>query len=264
MGSSTPGALAAVSMAALLADLACGGARPAPPTRIAAAPAAGATLDQDRDGVNDGVDDCPDQPEDLDDLLDEDGCPEIDADGDSVLDECDRCPEDPEAYNRFEDGDGCWECVLNSEPDGVVFKPNLASLDPSSIAALTHLAQDLVRDTTIGRVAIVARAAPGEPDPRRLSEQRGRTVLEILTSAGVSPARLEIMALGTEPPPADGRDRSFLGRRTALVVVRRYGAEVPLEQGTVLKVPPPRPPPPAPPDSPACPLGPTPSPRTRS
>ena len=51
--------------------------------------------DNDGDGVNDGDDGCPDRPEDADGLADEDGCPEDDADGDGAPDETDRCPTEP-------------------------------------------------------------------------------------------------------------------------------------------------------------------------
>lgn len=48
--------------------------------------------DQDGDGVVDYNDDCIDIPEDLDGLLDADGCPELDADGDGISDPADECP----------------------------------------------------------------------------------------------------------------------------------------------------------------------------
>jgi OOP family OmpA-OmpF porin len=51
----------------------------------------GCPTDQDRDGVPDGIDQCPDTPEGAD--VDERGCTlERDADGDGVPDSRDRCP----------------------------------------------------------------------------------------------------------------------------------------------------------------------------
>jgi outer membrane protein OmpA-like peptidoglycan-associated protein len=48
--------------------------------------------DQDRDGLLDRDDKCPEQAEDKDAFQDEDGCPDPDNDGDDVLDTNDKCP----------------------------------------------------------------------------------------------------------------------------------------------------------------------------
>ncbi|HLT31699.1 MAG TPA: OmpA family protein [Myxococcaceae bacterium] len=48
--------------------------------------------DRDGDGILDDVDQCPDEPEDMDGFQDQDGCPDLDNDGDGVLDSEDRCP----------------------------------------------------------------------------------------------------------------------------------------------------------------------------
>jgi len=66
--------------------------------------------DNDRDGIPDVNDDCPLVPEDRDGDADEDGCPERgegDRDGDGILDEADQCPDDPEDLDQFEDENGC-------------------------------------------------------------------------------------------------------------------------------------------------------------
>ncbi|MBI4822291.1 MAG: thrombospondin type 3 repeat-containing protein [Deltaproteobacteria bacterium] len=51
--------------------------------------------DSDEDGVSDEMDRCPDQPEDRDGYLDEDGCPDEDNDGDGARDAVDACPTEP-------------------------------------------------------------------------------------------------------------------------------------------------------------------------
>jgi len=51
--------------------------------------------DRDGDGILDDVDQCPDEPEDVDTFEDEDGCPDPDNDADTVLDVADRCPLEP-------------------------------------------------------------------------------------------------------------------------------------------------------------------------
>jgi outer membrane protein OmpA-like peptidoglycan-associated protein len=64
-------------------------------------------LDSDGDGLNDPLDECPLEPEDVDDFEDQDGCPDPDNDGDGVLDADDACPLNPEDRDGFEDDDGC-------------------------------------------------------------------------------------------------------------------------------------------------------------
>lgn len=66
-------------------------------------------IDNDADGVPDTTDVCPTQSEDDDDFNDEDGCPEPDNDEDGIADGLDHCPMDPEDRDDFEDEDGCPE-----------------------------------------------------------------------------------------------------------------------------------------------------------
>ncbi len=103
--------------------------------------------DRDGDGIRDNVDQCPDQPEDMDGFEDSDGCPELDNDNDGIpdsKDKCplvkgtwdhqgcpadgdrdsdgipdsqDKCPDDPEDIDGFEDDDGCPE--LDNDQDGI-------------------------------------------------------------------------------------------------------------------------------------------------
>jgi OOP family OmpA-OmpF porin len=103
--------------------------------------------DRDGDGIRDNIDQCPDQPEDLDGFQDEDGCPELDndgdgipdskdkcptvkgtwerqgcpeegdRDGDGIVDSLDKCPDDPEDVDGFDDEDGCPE--LDNDQDGI-------------------------------------------------------------------------------------------------------------------------------------------------
>ncbi|MFP6687457.1 MAG: OmpA family protein, partial [Polyangiaceae bacterium] len=72
--------------------------------------------DNDRDGVLDTVDSCPDEPEDLDGYDDLDGCPELDNDEDGLLDTKDKCPNIAEDRDGFEDEDGCPD--LDNDQDG--------------------------------------------------------------------------------------------------------------------------------------------------
>ncbi|MBN2716684.1 MAG: OmpA family protein [Deltaproteobacteria bacterium] len=66
-------------------------------------------MDRDGDGIPDKSDACPDDPEDLNGIEDDDGCPENDMDGDGIKDKFDRCPLVPEDRDGDRDDDGCPE-----------------------------------------------------------------------------------------------------------------------------------------------------------
>ena len=101
--------------------------------------------DNDKDGILDVDDLCPNDPEDKDGFEDEDGCPDPDNDKDRILDKDDKCPNEPETYNGFEDEDGC--------PDkGRVIVRKRQARDPR---------QDLLRDRQGDHQADLV------PDPRR-------------------------------------------------------------------------------------------------
>ena len=74
--------------------------------------------DTDGDGILDAEDQCIDEPEDLDEFEDSDGCREEDNDQDMVLDEDDGCPNDAEDRDGFRDEDGCPD--LDNDEDGVL------------------------------------------------------------------------------------------------------------------------------------------------
>jgi outer membrane protein OmpA-like peptidoglycan-associated protein len=63
--------------------------------------------DNDRDQVLNKVDNCPDDPEDLDNFEDQDGCPDLDNDNDGIPDDRDSCRNEPEDKDGFRDEDGC-------------------------------------------------------------------------------------------------------------------------------------------------------------
>jgi len=73
--------------------------------------------DSDHDGINDKVDACPNQPEDIDGYEDDDGCPDLDNDGDGIPDTQDKCPDLAEDFDGFQDKDGCPD--LDNDQDGI-------------------------------------------------------------------------------------------------------------------------------------------------
>ena len=84
--------------------------------------------DRDRDGLMDNVDKCPDDPEDKDGFVDEDGCPDPDNDADGIKDVVDKCPMDPEDLDKFEDEDGCPD--LDNDKDGLSDKVDQCPNEP--------------------------------------------------------------------------------------------------------------------------------------
>ncbi len=73
--------------------------------------------DEDGDGIDDDLDACPKQAEDLDGFADADGCPEGDNDLDSVPDAEDDSPMGPEDLDGFQDADGIPD--PDNDQDGV-------------------------------------------------------------------------------------------------------------------------------------------------
>lgn len=74
-------------------------------------------VDSDGDGINDDVDACPNEPEDIDGYQDYDGCPDEDNDGDGILDINDACQNIKEDIDGYKDDDGCPD--LDNDGDGI-------------------------------------------------------------------------------------------------------------------------------------------------
>jgi hypothetical protein len=92
--------------------------------------AAQADPDTDGDGLRDAPDQCILEPEDRDQYLDDDGCPEADNDLDRVLDVADQCPlaaEDPDGH---QDDDGCID--PDNDGDTVLDAQDLCPSEPGS------------------------------------------------------------------------------------------------------------------------------------
>lgn len=87
--------------------------------------------DRDDDAIADRADTCPDQAEDHDGHLDEDGCPDLDNDGDGLADTADACPNDPEDLDEFEDDDGCPE--PDNDGDTLVDAEDECPLAPGTV-----------------------------------------------------------------------------------------------------------------------------------
>ncbi len=84
--------------------------------------------DWDDDGILNGSDTCPRDPEDRDLFEDEDGCPDLDNDKDDLLDPEDECPNEPEDKDDFLDNDGCPD--PDNDKDGILDVDDKCPLKP--------------------------------------------------------------------------------------------------------------------------------------
>jgi hypothetical protein len=86
--------------------------------------------DRDGDGINDSVDECPTDKEDVDGHEDGDGCPDPDNDLDTIIDSVDKCPDKAEDPDGFEDLDGCPEA--DNDKDGIPDDNDVCPLKPET------------------------------------------------------------------------------------------------------------------------------------
>lgn len=171
-------------------------------------------FDQDRDGIFGSADLCPTDPEDLDGDQDEDGCPDVDSDGDGVADSIDRCPGEMETLNAYEDSDGCADEVpdkvkkFSGTIDGIAFGASSANIDKRSYRVLDEAAEVLREYPTV-RVEIQGHTDDSGPRERNLilSQQRADAVRAYLIEKGIDPNRLVAKGYGPDEPRASNKTR---------------------------------------------------------
>jgi outer membrane protein OmpA-like peptidoglycan-associated protein len=198
---------------------------PPPPELAPPVPApslAPALRDRDGDLIPDARDQCPDDPEDRDGYLDEDGCPDPDNDGDGVPDANDLCPNEPETANGYQDQDGCPD-ALPAESRPLVAPPPLefARGDGKLRGAqpvLDHLADQLLARPKGGLLRLEGHADPLEGKRvQELSERRAEAVREYLIGRGVDAKRLQSVGYGAARPV--DKPGSEKNRRVEFIIV---------------------------------------------
>jgi OOP family OmpA-OmpF porin len=100
-----------------------------PPVKERAVPPPDA--DKDGDGIPDSLDKCPNEPETVNGMGDEDGCPEPDPDGDGILGAKDLCPNEPEDFDHFQDEDGCPD--PDNDGDGILDAKDACPNQPETV-----------------------------------------------------------------------------------------------------------------------------------
>jgi outer membrane protein OmpA-like peptidoglycan-associated protein len=177
--------------------------------------------DNDKDGVANEKDGCPDRPEDHDGFDDLDGCPDIDNDADRVLDIADRCNAAPETFNGFQDDDGCPDSLppevdaLKGTIEGLIYAEAETVVRNSAMANIKKIAATMSAHPSI-RVVLVGHTDDREakqfaepvdgqaPDVAAvaidLAKARAEAVRQVLASNGVTDGRIVVEGRGAEEP----------------------------------------------------------------
>src|SRR5258708_12833045 len=85
----------------------------------------------------------------MDGFEDDDGCPDLDNDKDGIPDATDKCPNDPETKNGYQDDDGCPDVVpaavakFTGVISGIAFRKGSAVINPSSFPTLKQAVKGL-------------------------------------------------------------------------------------------------------------------------
>ena len=115
------------------------------------------SYDKDGDGIVDADDQCPEDPEDLDEFEDQNGCPDPDRDGDGVPDRVDNCPDEPGTVENH----GCKEVQLVVIGAGqleilekVYFRTGSAKMQKRSWGLLDNVAQVMNAHPEIKKVRV--------------------------------------------------------------------------------------------------------------
>jgi OOP family OmpA-OmpF porin len=150
--------------------------------------------DPDADGVIGAADACPMAAEDIDRFEDQDGCPDRDNDGDGIEDARDVCPGEPETRNGYAEADGCPDTVPEAiaralaGAAAVRFEPGRARVTPAARRALRPVLAMLEAERELGIVIVGAPERAGGED---LAKRRAEAVKWHLVDAGIAEDRIE-------------------------------------------------------------------------
>jgi outer membrane protein OmpA-like peptidoglycan-associated protein len=121
--------------------------------------------DNDQDGIPDVEDECPLVPEDPDGDMDNDGCPEKgkgDRDGDGIMDVDDKCPDNPEDIDQYKDKDGCPD--IDNDGDKILDINDSCPNDPEDIDGFEDENGCPDPDNDKDRIPDVKDSCPNDPE----------------------------------------------------------------------------------------------------
>ncbi|MCA9697049.1 MAG: OmpA family protein, partial [Myxococcales bacterium] len=159
------------------------------------------------DGILDVNDQCPNDPEDIDQFEDEDGCPDLDNDKDGILDVDDQCPLDPEDMDGDQDEDGCPDLAVKVDPcaikldDKVYFEFNKWNVDPKSFKLLDDVVTVMNSNPDI-TIEIGGHTDSKGSDKynKKLSQKRVDSVRQYLIDKGIKDTRVTAVGYGEDVP----------------------------------------------------------------
>jgi OOP family OmpA-OmpF porin len=147
--------------------------------------------DIDHDGIVGSADKCPDKAEDFDKFEDEDGCPDDDNDNDGVPDAKDACPNEAENKNGIADNDGCVDQVPEAltkalaAASGAKFETGKQRLTKAGKAALDKTLTTLLSTKGL-RITISASPEKAGDADTELAKKRADVVKWYLIDGGVA------------------------------------------------------------------------------
>jgi OOP family OmpA-OmpF porin len=163
--------------------------------------------DPDHDGLVGAQDKCPDEPEDVDKFQDDDGCPDPDNDNDGVADAKDACPNEAETKNGIADDDGCADQVPQNVLDALnvgkklVFDPGAQRLKTATKATLDKVSVVLLTNRLL-KIRIVVHPDAETDAAKGLAAKRADAIKWYLNEQGVAPAQLDVAIGGVAPKTA--------------------------------------------------------------
>ena len=176
----------------------------------------GCSIDDDGDGVPNDIDQCPNTPRGV--PVNAQGCP-LDSDGDGVPDKIDQCPGTLPGLKVNSRG-----CVISQtvELSGVHFEFNKSRLMLDSQTILDKVAESLSNEPDVSIIIMGHTDSVGSDSYNlTLSQQRAQSVVNYLSTKGISRSRQQAKGYGESRPVADnntdeGRERN---RRVELQVI---------------------------------------------
>jgi len=184
--------------------------------------------DNDRDGCPDTADACPLEPG----LPAQNCCPVRDRDGDGLADPVDRCPDQPENINQYLDEDGCPDVKpqrIEITGDQIVIKQRInfatgkSTILPDSFVVLDDVAQ-VLQDYPKLRIEIGGHTdnVGDEAYNQRLSKARADAVFEYMLKKGVAASRMLTQGYGESRPIDTNMTDSgkLANRRVEFVIIK--------------------------------------------
>jgi outer membrane protein OmpA-like peptidoglycan-associated protein len=182
-------------------------------------------IDTDKDGLPDDADRCPTAAGPKSTR----GCP--DTDGDGFVDVDDKCPTEPENINGVEDEDGCPDkgksaVKLTREKieilDKVYFDVNKDTIQARSFSLLDQVASVLKAHPELTTVRVEGHTDSDGKDEANLdlSDRRAKAVQRYLVDKGVAAERLQAVGYGETRPvkPNTNKTNKEANRRVEFVI----------------------------------------------